>query len=360
MSSPTVPIILTDPTGQQWTKAEIQSLVNQTGSFTKTARRLGLKGTSVLRHWGILTPPEWVKARAIADPMWLPRLILQCSSVKDTAELLNVSAAHINLCLGATGFSTRLPDPDPELCKSALEKFGSVIFAARCVETTPVLFKKAVPNWKDFRDPTKVGTTSIRTGRIGELYFERCRSQHIVCSPALTNHNHPGWDHHDREFGRVNTKASVAENHRWTWDLGPNTDCDAFALVQLSLGRDPVGLVIITKKQLLDGDLPRGLTTTPRQNGDIGVNARQLFVVREIPDVWSPTPVDEVRGSIPGGASSSEEDQLDLGIDDLGHSTGELETPIPSSPSSQEAQEAQEAQEVSFQTEEIDHANTER
>lgn len=285
MSAPNPSILLTDPTGQSWTKAEIQALVNQTGSFTKTAKRLDLKSTSVLRHWGILTPPEWVKARAVVDSMWLPRLILQCSSVRDAAELLNVSAAHINLCLMATGFATKLPDPDPEACKSALEKFGSVIFAARCVETTPVLFKKAVPNWKDFRDPTKVGTTSIRTGRIGELYFERCRGPQVISSPALTNHNHPGWDHQDSEFGRVNTKASVNENHRWVWDLDPNTDCDAFALVQLSLSRDPVGMVVITKQQLIDGDLPRGLTTTPRQNGDVGVNARQVFVVRDLFEV---------------------------------------------------------------------------
>jgi hypothetical protein len=264
--------LLVDSTGQSWNQKEIQALVNQTGSFTKTANRLGIK-VGELRKMGILTPPEWVRSKAATDPMWLPNLILQTGSTKTAAELLNVSTTHLNNVLRGLGYETDLPTPDPTEARAALKKFGAVIFAARLLNTTPNLIKQAVPEWREYRDRTKAGSTSVRTGAIGESYVEAVRGDKITHSPAMENHNHPGYDHQDTEYGRVNTKtAVVSDRSTWTWELEPHTDCDAFALVQLDKTRTPVGMVIILKDHVTDLTPPRGFLATPRKGGAIAVS----------------------------------------------------------------------------------------
>lgn len=271
----------TDLTGQVWTQEEVQALVNQTGSFENTARRLGLKATD-LSGSGILGIPEWVRQKAKSDTTWLPKLVLQTGSIKAAAEILGCSETHIKNVLKETGYETKMHKPNAEAAIAALQKFGSVLFAARLLETTPALIKNAVSNWRDYRDRTKVGTTSIRTGTIAENYFELVRGNKVQESPATENHNNKGFDHLDVDYGRVNSKGSVvSKSGKWTWDLDPKTDCDAFALVQLNDKREPVGMTVVTRTQVIELSPPRGMTAEPRSNGDVAIKTDILMTLIE-------------------------------------------------------------------------------
>jgi len=271
------PDTLKDANGVEWTRDEVQAMVNQVGSFTTAAARLGLPNTNVLRAFGIKTPPEYIRDRAAADVNWLPRFCIMMGSVGEAAKHLNVSAAHIETILKGLGYEVRMPLPDHDQCLAALKKFGSVLYVARLFHTTPALVKKAVPEWREHQDGTKVGDTSTRTGTIGERYYAQLRAELITASPAETNHNHRGYDYEESEYGRVNVKAIPQLRDKWVWELDPMIDCDGFALVQLSPAKVPVGMVMLTKAQLTSMEPPPGMVATPRSNRDIAISTKELF-----------------------------------------------------------------------------------
>lgn len=278
----TPPEVIKDSSGQEWTKDEVQALVNQVNSLTTAAARLGLNSISTLRSMGIKTTAEWVRDKSSEDPQWLPKFIIMHGGVANAAAYLNVSVSHLEGVLRKQGYEVRLPIPDSAAAETALKKFGSVLYVARLFHTTPNLVKKAVPNWRDYQDATKAGDHSTRTGTIGEKYYEKLRGPMITDDPANRNHNHPGYDYLDSEFGKVNVKAIPPRaKGRWVWEIDPRTNCDAFGLVQLDAGKSPVGLVILTKNQLTDP--PPGMLSTPRSNGDIAISTQIHFQYAPIP-----------------------------------------------------------------------------
>lgn len=274
---PEEPLQIKDTQGQDWTREEVQALVNQVASFTKAAARLGVT-VKQLREAKIKTPVEYVRDRAAADPKWLLHFVLMMGSTKAAAAHFQISISTLESILVSQGYSVRLPIPDREFCLVALKKFGSVLYVARLCHTTPNLVKKAVPEWREYTDPTKAGNTSIRTGTIGERYYISVRADLIEETPSVKNPNHKGWDILDRQYGKVNVKTiSANARGRWVWEIDAQQEADAFGLVQLDNTKTPVGLQVVTKQQILSEDLPRGLISTKRSNGDIAVSTVNQF-----------------------------------------------------------------------------------
>lgn len=272
-----------DVHGEEWTKEELQTLVNHLGSFTKAAARLGLNGVKLLRDAGVQSPAEFLREKAEKDHQWLPRYVLMHGSVALAAKHLNMSESFLRGILSKHGYDTRPVLPDRNEALKALQKFGSVLYVARHFHTTVAVIKKLLPEeWRDLQDPTKVGQTSIRTGTIAERYFEAIRQGHITESPATKNRNHPGWDYLDDEYGRVNVKSTPLVRERWTFEIDPSQDCDQFALVQLDAARSPVGLVMLPKSQLYSP--PPHLRALQRADGSVAVVADQQFTVSSDPD----------------------------------------------------------------------------
>jgi hypothetical protein len=266
-----------DPTGQIWTRREIQALVLQIG-LTKTSRRLGLKGTRNLREWGIRTPPEYVRDRAERDKTWLMTMVIRFEGTKKAAKYLNVSYTFFRNLLEELGIERRAPAVNEEKAREALLKFGSPLFVARLLETSDTEIKKAVPDWRDIKDPTKAGDHSVRTGHIAEKYYEGLRGEKITDSPVHNNHNNKGYDYLDLEYGRVNVKGTCkSESNVWTWEIKPETLCDYYALVQMDRDKNPLGCVVVPKTVLDEGvPLPDGFRRGSRVDGKVALSTRVL------------------------------------------------------------------------------------
>jgi len=246
--TPKLPI--TDNSGQTWTFCDVQSLVIQTGSLAKAARRLNTD-SRVLRKLGIRTPAEDVRQWSAGNSHQLINVILQHESVKGAAKHLHVSVTFLKSLLVEHGWEIYHPEPDEEAARALMEKFGSPILVARMLSTTPNQIKKVVPDWKDLRDPTKAGDHSIRTGRIAERYFEAKRGEHITENLVEKNHNSPGYDYVDDTFKRVNVKATVqGSSGGWTWELDPHENVDNYALVRMDRNKKPLGYHIYPRNWL--------------------------------------------------------------------------------------------------------------
>lgn len=265
-----------DPTGQSWSRREIQALVMQIG-LTKTSKRLGLKGTKHLRDWGIRTPPEYVRERAELDKTWLMTMVIRFEGTKKASKYLNVSYTFLRNLLEELGIERRAPAVDKVKAREALVKFGSPLFVARLLETSDAEIKKAVPEWRTLKDPTKAGDHSIRTGFIAECYYESLRGEKIQESPAHDNHNNKGYDYIDLEYGRVNVKGTCqSESGAWTWEIKPETECDYLALVQMDKEKTPLGCLVVPKSILTGDQIPEGFRRGARADGKVALSTRML------------------------------------------------------------------------------------
>jgi DNA-binding transcriptional MerR regulator len=241
----------TDENGQTWTHNEVQFLVCQVASINKAARRLGVKPAQI-RKWGIKTSTEWVRDKALTEPGWLVGVIVQQNGRERAAKFLNVSTTFICSLLTQLEVKWSSPRPATEEVKILMVKFGSPILVARMLGTTPNEIKKALPEWKDHRDPTKAGNHSIRTGRIGEDYYEQMRGSHIQESHSSKNHNNPNYDSVDDVYGKVNVKTTIIRNGVCVWDRlqSMNTQIDAFALVWMDEKKVPQGFQVIRREEM--------------------------------------------------------------------------------------------------------------
>jgi len=232
-----------DGQGNEWTVAEVQHLVNQVGSLTKAARRLSMRGTAKIRELGVKTAAEWVQEKAQADPQWLKDYVIRCDGRKKAAEQLSISVTHLNTVLTSIGVDLKAPVPSREEAHAVMTKFGSPIFAARVLGTTPNEIKKALgEEWRELKDPTKAGSHSVRTGSIAEDHYKSVRGEAVVESPAEKSYNHRGFDHMDSEHGRVNVKAAIVRKGRASWSAVVDLNwVDSIAFIPLTNKRVPEG-----------------------------------------------------------------------------------------------------------------------
>jgi hypothetical protein len=255
----------TDENGQTWTHDEVQFLVCQVASLNKAARRLGVKPAQ-LRKWKIKSATEWVREKAMAEPGWLVGVIVQQNGRERAAKFLNVSTTFICGLLTALDVKWSSPRPEAEQVQTLMVKFGSPILVARMLGTTVNEVKKALPTWKDHRDPTKAGNHSIRTGRIGEEAF--CtRREGKAKLVSLDNHNHPGFDATDVELGNVSVKTTgKSKAGKWTWEFKSAEEFDTIALVGMDHKKKVVEFVaVLTKREVID------LNLSLRSNGKYAI-----------------------------------------------------------------------------------------
>ena len=112
--------MITDSTGQVWSKDEVQFLILQIRSLTKVARRLGLKNTKQLRDLSLLTPSEYVLNRAKLNPNWLKDLIIRLDSKKKTARYLNISITTLLNILKEIECQYKTPEPTLDRTREVL------------------------------------------------------------------------------------------------------------------------------------------------------------------------------------------------------------------------------------------------
>lgn len=264
---------IVDGTGQTWTREEIQWLIIQVGSLTKAVNRLGLKNTTQLRQMNLKTPPEYVMERAKQDPNWIRDLIVRFDSKKKAAAHLNVSATHLMKVLQEINCQYRTCSPTQERAREVLTKFGSVEFTARVLETSVSEIKRILGDeWRQLKDGTKAGDTSIRTGQIAEAYTLKCREGHVISTDAAENHNNPGYDFIDDTFGKVNVKGSpVSASGSYVWEFHPKDDMDTLALVMMTTKKEPTSVVMVRKHDALSGQVPTGFRTRTSSEGKIAI-----------------------------------------------------------------------------------------
>jgi len=262
-----------DPTGTNWSSDDVQLLVIQLGSLTDAAKRLGTK-TGVLRTMGIKTPTEFFTHHH-QDAITLLTKIAQHTSIEALAEHHGVSPATIKTHLATLGINPNPPAPDPAAIQVLMERWGSVRYTARALRTTEAAVKRAFPDWRSLTDPTKTGSTSTRTGHVGEKYFIDNRGEHITAAPSLKSSNHEGYDVMDDTYGRVNVKAIPPNQHgQWVFEIRPSSYVDNYALIQLSPSRVAIGWSVIsyTDAHGHAGDTTHAtFSTKKRSNGDVAV-----------------------------------------------------------------------------------------
>lgn len=268
--------------GRKWSFDEVQALLNQVGSFTVAARRLGLKAhvfNKLARERGLMTPTEIVRTLAQRDLNSFKDCILRFGSIEKAAKGFNCSTAHVRKVLIECGVKLQIDRPTREEILEAMQIFGSVLLAARLLNTTTGIIKAEFPEWKDHRDPLKTGKQAVSTGRIGEDYWASIRGEHTLQNCSYENPSHPDYDFVDRELGDVNVKtASFTQAKKtalviWTWEVNPTQKADGFPLVYLDRNRRPLGHHYVPRDE---GDLefPTKLRHVLYANGNWGVSYR--------------------------------------------------------------------------------------
>jgi len=195
-----------------------------------------------------------------------------------TATLLGVSLAHLRKVMDSVGIEWRTPKVNRETAVSALERFGSVILAARLLNTTPAEIKKACPEWKDLRDPLKTGRQSIATGRTGELLWATIRATETLEKTCLDNHNAPDHDFVDRQYGLVNVKTANPQKQKnkdiwtWTWGVNFNQKADVFPLVLLDRNCKGVGIILCSRDEQNNPSVPECCRVSKWTDGSYGIS----------------------------------------------------------------------------------------
>jgi hypothetical protein len=322
--------------GREWSKEAIQTLYLRLGDFTSLARRLGISPTklkALLENEEVNSPPNYVKALANQDPLQLKNIILREGGLGQAATFLNVSTSFLRKTLSESGFDWQTPRPQPGLRRfdlineyikdsdklrdliiqaggypraakwlgisesylrnhldklkiqhrhippdandaaAAMEQFGSVELAAHHLGTSVTMFKKALENWRDLRDPLKTGNNSVATGRVGENYFFTLRKDYISGTSSLDNHSQPLYDFEDSQLGKVNVKSANPvrmkrkKGYSWSWGVDFGSEVDYFALVCLDRERNPNGLFMVPNKE---ANFPSELTWNCWTNGVCG------------------------------------------------------------------------------------------
>lgn len=263
--------MITDSTGQVWSKDEVQFLILQIRSLTKVARRLGLKNTKQLRDLSLLTPSEYVLNRAKLNPNWLKDLIIRLDSKKKTARYLNISITTLLNILKEIECQYKTPEPTLDRTREVLKKFGSVELAARILEITTSDVKRILgEEWRVLKDGTKAGDTSVRTGQIAERYILKLREAHILEDTVLRNHNNPGYDYIDAEWGKVNVKGAPRNSSgSYTWEFHPKDNLETLALVFMSAEKEPIGSFFVKKEAVILRVIPKVIYITERSGGKL-------------------------------------------------------------------------------------------
>jgi len=288
---------------RMWTFDEVQALLNQVGSFTVAARRLGLKPhvfNRLARERGLMTPTEIVRTFAQRDLDGFKDCILRKGSIEKAAKYFNCSTAHLRKVLVEVGVKLQIERPTREMILEAMKTFGSVLLAAKLLDTTPGIIKAEFPEWKDHRDPLKTGKQAVSTGRIGEDYWALIRGDQTLQNCSYENPSHPDYDFVDKEYGDVNVKtASYTQTKKsgiviWSWEINPTQKANGFPLVFLDRNRRALGHHYVPSSEGAL-DFPLQLRAVLYTNGNWGVSFRMpesqyLALERELSAKLNGTP----------------------------------------------------------------------
>jgi hypothetical protein len=270
-----------DASGVEWDTEQLQALVLQVRKFDLVASRLGKprhEVTKKLREMGVMSPPELTRHLAQMDTNQFRDLIIREGGPDKAAKYLGVSITHLRNVMTEVGIEWRKKSLTPESAAAALDRFGSVILAARLLDTTPAEIKKCLPDWRERRDPLKTGRQAVATGRTGELFWRDLRTDNTLESPCLENPNSPGYDFVDREYKKVNVKTANPEKQKnkdiwtWTWEVNPQQDADTFPLVMLDRNCQPCAFFLITRNENRELVIPLGLRAVDWANGAKGIS----------------------------------------------------------------------------------------
>jgi hypothetical protein len=202
---------------------------------------------------------------------YLKSFILEQGTFEKAAKKLGVSESFLRQEVRTKGVQDRMEVPSKEDAMKAMETFGSAQLAAEYLRTSPSIIKKVLTEeWRSLRDPKLTGKNSTSNGRIGEEYYLKLRMKHITSSDSLDNHNNPGYDFIDDQYGKVNVKIARPrelknrKDYVWYWSVDLSVDTNYLALVLLSKSLKPLGLFMVDKQV---SNVPEGLKWTNWKSG---------------------------------------------------------------------------------------------
>jgi hypothetical protein len=273
---------LRDKDGRVWEDDDLQHMLLQIRSIKKLSLRLGLQESQVrkeLKSRNILNPTALMKEQAEIDPVAFRDSIIREGSISKAAKYYGVSETQLKETMDELKINWRKKQPTEVELVDALDKFGSVLLAARILGTTTSEIKKLLPEWRDYRDPLRSGRHAISTGRIGEDYWASIRSTETLVEFSRENPNYPDYDFLDMEYGKVNvktanpTKQKKKEIWAWTWEVKASQLADVFPLVFLDRNRFPQGYHLVVRDET-GLKFPPGLRVSLWSNGCYGVSMK--------------------------------------------------------------------------------------